>query len=189
MSLPSLKNVFKPIIDLVLGKPCDSGLGHRWSPLNIITNDTYCMHDDCRTLRDAHNFAVVDFGGGEVKGRKEAIQKVKENYAKMYKLASLNDELNIKITTVFEEGRQYGSNMELVRLYNTMLQSRQLLLDTLAAKGINEHRVAAFVEWYENTRDPRVNPREDDLTYKVCKNIMDLEDNLRAAQKADVQLT
>lgn len=177
------------MIDLVLGKPCESGLGHRWSPLNIITNDTYCMHDDCRMLRDAHNFAVVDFGSGKIKGRKDTIQKLRENNGKLYELALLNDKLNHEIKIAFDKGTREGIHMERVRLYSTLLQSRQLLLDTLAIKGINEHRVRPFVDWYENTRDPRVNPREDDVTYKVCKNIVELEETLIATQKADVQLT
>lgn len=88
-----------------------------------------------------------------------------------------------------QEGIKQGMKMQRKALFDTLLETRQHLLDTLTPIGINEHRVRQFAEWYENQRDARVNPKQDMVTYKVCKNIMALEDILREVQRDDVQLT
>lgn len=140
------------------------------------------MHPDCVAVRNEHKFATIELDGVELKGPKDMINTIKANQNTLYELARLAKTLEQNNKTAFDEGRIQGMKMERQKLFDTLLQSRQLLLDTMAPIGINEHRVSKFVEWYETQRDPRVNPKSDETTYKVCKNIMDLEVTLREVQ-------
>lgn len=178
------------ITNLFLGYPCVSGLPHHSTRnFSIFTPDIYCMHPECVAVRYEHNFATIELDGIEIKGSKDTINKIKANQRTLGKLIEAKKILEENNKSAFEKGRQHGTNMERKKLFDTLLQSRQLLLDTMVSVGINEHRVAKFVEWYETQRDPRVNPKQDEITYKVCKNIMDLEITLREAMQTNVQLT
>jgi hypothetical protein len=133
------------------------------------------MHPDCVAVRAQQQFA-------EVEQKREAKKTLRDYQNRIMELEHNNK-------TAYQEGCTQGMKMERKKLFDTLLLSRQLLLDTLQPIGINEHRVKQFVEWYEGQRDARVNPKQDDVTYKVCKNIMDLEDTLRQTMQEDVKLT
>jgi len=138
------------------------------------------MHPDCVLEREC----------GEIL-RKTTAKHV-EAYKTKLTITDLENrvaELEKNNNKAYQLGLEEGMKMQRKALFDTLLESRQHLLDSLAPIGINEHRVRQFAEWYENQRDARVNPKQDMVTYKICKNIMALEDVLREVQNADVQLT
>lgn len=188
-----LKTSIATVTNIFLGKPCASGLPHRCPKGPIFSKNIYCMHADCIAFREEHKLVAITLGDKELKVPRKSVMEIRSHSQALQKIIqdtqALNKELTQNNNTAFEQGRQQGINMERQKLYNTLLMSRQLLLETLAPIGINEHRVRQFVEWYDNQRDSRVNPKQDVVTYKTCQNIIELEETLRATQDASVQLT
>lgn len=179
-----------PLLNIWLGPKCPFGTNHRSTrTYRRFTDDIYCMHPECVAMREDYKFDTVDIDGKSIKVTKHVANAIKSNQHILYTQAQRIKVLEYNITTAYEQGYQHGMKMERKKLFDTLLQSRQLLLDTMMSIGINEHRVSQFVDWYETQRDAKVNPKQDDITYKVCKNIVELEAVLRKVNEDDSQLS
>lgn len=173
MSKINLKNVYNKILDKVLGPMCKSGLSHRERNRGMIINDKYCLHEDCKRLR------LVNL----------EIELIRRSLN--FNLQKAEVELNIqknKNNTAFNDGCIHGINMERAKIYETLGNSKKLLLDLLSSFGVAEARVPQYIDWFERVRVAEVSPKQDIITYNICKNIVEINTAMQELQK-DTQFT
>lgn len=130
-------------------------------------------------------------GGHKVKGTKEAIGYVDS----MVTQQVLSDDIIFELTADKEELKQKleKATMNIEKLYETLSNSRKILVETLNGHSVLEARIAKYVDWYEKHRDPRLTPKQDFYTYQMCKTVCELEARMlelqaeHAAQQAAPQ--
>lgn len=207
MSFQNLTNALLNFIEEhFIGKLCPSGLSHgvrhripysQWTTFPI----PKCDHPDCVLFRDldelkalrgiTSNIRVEGLPSETFPGDcpMPAINKINAIINQLEALNESIEALQDYSHKAFKHGCVHGVNMERKRLFETLQNSKQLLLDTISNIGVNETRVPQFVSWYETTRDSSMNPRQDIITYRTCKNILELNTAMVELQQEDVQLT
>lgn len=196
MSFENLKQSWRNLVEDFIGVPCPSGLGHRMKKSGHLRDDKYCCHNDCdlayykSTLQEIElNSARVVVDDVYYEGPFETICKLNQTLDELDGVNETVDALKEYNNKAFKDGCTQGMKMERANLYNTVATSRQILIDAMSMIGITEFKVPQFVDWFEKQRDAAVCPRQDVVTYKTCKNIMELSAIMAEVQTEGVQLT
>lgn len=182
----SLKT-FLTSLNKYLPKKCPHGKSHfiRGGISATINNDKYCYHQECINIvlakhkEQLGNTLGVGDGSGTlfVHGDYESIKHLQ------FKLLDLEKRRREKQDHVIVHDLKNRTIMDLQTLSDTLLEAREHLVGQLGAVGVVEARVRPFIHWYENVRDNRHGSIMDHSTYKTCKTITRLEDQILLVQQ------
>jgi len=168
MSLLNLRNVFRKLVNWYV-----TGEYKYVTPVEPIVPE----------------IATIMVGDTQLEGPKETILVIESVIKRLELLNESIAALQEYNNQAFLKGCVHGRNMEKAKLQNTLAVAKQLLLDQIQPIGVVESRVPQFIDWYERIRESAVNPKQDVVTYRTCKTILELDEAMREISEADVQLT